>query len=366
MLEADVDRVIAAVHEGVFEQPYWATLLETMRQVAKADHVSLVFRRADARLKDIYRVISGDASPELDRDLLEDILGRGVLPYYTLTPNKPYALEEIVRPGDERHADYVDYLEGRSIRDALVVRVAEPEGGFGWLTLGRTGTEDFDPAAGDLLARVAPHLAIAARTLATIERERMRAEIAADAVRRLNFGWVTFDARGSVVEIDAEAERLFRSTAELGGVARGQAFPLKGPMRRVLAMALEAFAEAPTLSPRAIHLMDEPWIDMLLAPIRYRAVSQGVTPVAVGYVHGVDATGADRCEQLMQLFSLSRSEARLALALSQGKSLAEAATALGFTLETTRNYSKRIYAKTGTRGQADLVRIILASIIALA
>ena len=68
----------------------------------------------------------------------------------------------------------------------------------------------------------------------------------------------------------------------------------------------------------------------------------------------------------MQLFSLSRSEARLALALSQGKSLAEAATALGFTLETTRNYSKRIYAKTGTRGQADLVRIILASIIALA
>ena len=44
---------------------------------------------------------------------------------------------------------------------------------------------------------------------------------------------------------------------------------------------------------------------------------------------------------------------------------AQAAIELGFTIETARNYSKRIYGKTDTRGQADLVRIILASVIAL-
>ena len=112
-------------------------------------------------------------------------------------------------------------------------------------------------------------------------------------------------------------------------------------------------------------MLDEPWLDMLIVPIRYRAVSGGVTPIAVGYVHGVEAASSERCEQLVPLFGLTKGEARLALALSQGRNIVEAAIQLGFTVETARNYSKRIYAKTGTRGHADLVRIILASVIAL-
>ena len=70
--------------------------------------------------------------------------------------------------------------------------------------------------------------------------------------------------------------------------------------------------------------------------------------------------------QIAQLFGLRPSEARLALALSRGLSIADAAHALGLTLETARNYSKKIYAKTGTRGQSDLVRLILTSVLALA
>lgn len=103
-----------------------------------------------------------------------------------------------------------------------------------------------------------------------------------------------------------------------------------------------------------------------MIPIRHRAVTGGVTPVAVGYIHGVGVASADRCEQITQLFGLTSSEARMALALSQGRTIFETADELGLTRETARNYSKRIYAKTGTRGQADLVRIILASVISLA
>ncbi len=39
---------------------------------------------------------------------------------------------------------------------------------------------------------------------------------------------------------------------------------------------------------------------------------------------------------------------------------------LHLTLETARNYSKRLYAKTGTRGQADLVRLVLTNVAMLA
>lgn len=55
---------------------------------------------------------------------------------------------------------------------------------------------------------------------------------------------------------------------------------------------------------------------------------------------------------------------RLALAerkteLAAGKSLTKAAEQLDLTIETARNYSKKIFAKTATRGQTDLVRLIL-------
>jgi DNA-binding NarL/FixJ family response regulator len=48
--------------------------------------------------------------------------------------------------------------------------------------------------------------------------------------------------------------------------------------------------------------------------------------------------------------------------LCRGLELVPAGLDLGLTPETTRNYSKRIYAKTGTRGQADLVRLVLTGL----
>ena len=73
----------------------------------------------------------------------------------------------------------------------------------------------------------------------------------------------------------------------------------------------------------------------------------------------------NRREQLVDLFGLLPSEARLAWELAQGRTIAEAATELNLTLETARNYSKKIYSKTGARGQVELVRIILTSVLAI-
>jgi DNA-binding CsgD family transcriptional regulator len=64
--------------------------------------------------------------------------------------------------------------------------------------------------------------------------------------------------------------------------------------------------------------------------------------------------------------NLSPREAALAEAVSKGRSIVEAGAELKLTQETARNYSKRIYAKTGARGQADLVRILLTGLLPFA
>jgi len=109
----------------------------------------------------------------------------------------------------------------------------------------------------------------------------------------------------------------------------------------------------------------DPWVDLLIVPAAPDLQSPAASGAAVAYIQGDNRSRSDRHEQIAELFGLLPSEARLALALSNGQSIAEAAQRLGITVETARNYSKKIYAKMGARGQSDLIRFILTSVLAL-
>ncbi len=61
---------------------------------------------------------------------------------------------------------------------------------------------------------------------------------------------------------------------------------------------------------------------------------------------------------LQRLFQLSPAEARLALSLASGATLAEAADAYGVCVATARAQLKAIFQKTGARRQAELVLVI--------
>ena len=73
----------------------------------------------------------------------------------------------------------------------------------------------------------------------------------------------------------------------------------------------------------------------------------------------------DLAPLLARELALTPREAALAACLAAGRSLVEAAHELNLTEETARNYSKRIFAKTGTTGQADLVRRSLGGLAPL-
>ncbi len=66
-------------------------------------------------------------------------------------------------------------------------------------------------------------------------------------------------------------------------------------------------------------------------------------------------------ETLQRLYGLTPAEARLAQILATGLSLAEAAERLRITRETARSRLKRIYSKTDTHRQAELVRLLVAT-----
>jgi DNA-binding CsgD family transcriptional regulator len=75
-----------------------------------------------------------------------------------------------------------------------------------------------------------------------------------------------------------------------------------------------------------------------------------------------NATGA---ETLQGLYELTPAEAGLAVELLQGRSVEEGALALGIRVATARTHLKRIFTKTGSKRQSDLVRLLLSGPIQL-
>lgn len=353
--------------DGMFEDALWQTFLDRLRALTGASYVSLIFRQPAPSASTLVHLYAGHASPPLvERLYRESLHKRDPLPYRRLTEGRLYATQDLLKQGNPAHDAYRrDVLEPSGMNVIRLMRVMEVTGVNVWLTLGRP-TGDFSGEHDALVQALAPYIRTALRCFVALERERFNASVAAEAIRRLNFGWFTLDATGAILDSDAQGAMLLDRSDILQ----------RGPGRRLMARtadvdreilgAIKAIATDPRGRPRALILNQDPWLDMLFVPINRRSISPGPAPALIAYVHGDSWSSADRCDQIAELFALLPSEARLALALSRGMTIAEAACDLGLTIETARTYSKKIYAKTGARGQPDLVRFIHRSVLAIA
>lgn len=360
----DETDLVSAVHDGPFEAPMWQTFLDRLRTRTGASYAEIAFRLPDQPQGDVIRLYSGRAAtPELARLYIEHAWQHDPLAYFELREERVYALQDLFQPGNMAHEAYRREIFAPLGIDAVrIVRVTEPGGLSAWINITRGGA-DFTPSDGALLSRIVPHFRRSLRAYAEIERQKRRASMAAEVMARLNFGWLRLDSKGVVLEESPEATRLLQHGAGLRRTRSGRLIADDPSVDRKLSAALRSVAEGSHKAPRALNVSSDPWVDLLLVP----AAPDPHHPAAcVAYLQGDSRSLAGRHEQLAELFGLLPSEARFALALARGLSIAEAGASLGLTIETARNYSKKVYAKMGARGQADLIRFILTSVLALA
>lgn len=363
------ESLVAPLMEGLVQDPPWRGFLDALRAEVVADYASLVFRplplgTPEARVIHLY---SGEPSPPpVSRHYRENLYLRDPMPYREMAEGQSHRLDQLLQFGEPAHEAYLaQLLVPSGMNHMRMIRFAEPGGVSGWITVTRRESE-FDGGVDGLLEALAPFLRAALGSFVALERERMTAAVAREAVRRMNFGWLTLDAEGRVLDTDPHGAAMLDGDSPLSRGRDGRLSARDPALRRQLLAAIRELAEDPQARPRALVLGREPWLDLLLVPSGERMGTTQAAPAIICYLHADNWSSADRCEQLAQLFDLAPSEARLALALSRGMSISEAAPELGLTVESARTYSKRIYAKTGARGQADLVRFIHRSVLVIA
>lgn len=359
--------LLCAIVEGAFEQPLWSRFLDGLRAQVRADYASLIFRAPDQPLNSVVHLYSGEPSPPMVHKLYhEELYQQDPLPYHELAEGRPYRGEELYRPEDPAHSDFYRAIVVPSgMAQMRMMRLREASGVNAWLTIARR-EEDFTAEDDALLRQIAPVLRSALRSFMALERERFSASVAGEAIRRLRFGWFTLDADGRILDSDAQGAQTLANSTIIRRSSAGRLALRPPELERQVLSAVRGVAADPKSRPRAVTLSRDPWLDMLLVPAPRRAISPHARAAVIAYVHGDRSPSNDRCEQLGQLFGLSPSEARLALALSRGMTIAEAAAEFGLTVETARNYSKKIYSKTGARGQPDLIRFVMRSVLLIA
>jgi len=353
----DETELLIPLHEGMHEEPRWRTFLERLRARTRATYAALIFRQGDAPIHRATQLFAGrDVRAQAGQ--LSDFAALDPVRYDQLRPGRVYAPEETIDPADVRYDRFRrDYLERIGVRYGRFMRVVEPSGISAWAVVSRD-TEDFGAADSALLAALAPHLSIALRNFSALEGERFRVNVAEDVLRRAGLSWCALDADGRVVAaspgtgamLTPGGRRLAAGTAEAD---------------RAVTRLCQAFARDPDHIAQAIDLGYDDAPGFVAAPVPEQPLAALAMPALIALSRAQPPLLPIHAQLLARLFDLTSGEARLALQLAQGRSIAAAAEALGLTLETARNYSKLLYAKTGTHGQADLVRLVLTNVATL-
>lgn len=360
----DETDLILPLYQGVQENPHFSTFLERLKRRTDADHVAITIRRSEAQSAESGAFQAGaDLHAEARKQEIDALHMLEDAQRDQLRLGRAYSVAEFTDHDPAYKARRAAGVEQLGIVDERVVRVLDESGVRATLVLARR--KPCSAADSALLSNLAPYVALAIRSLISVEQQKIESAMSAQGLGRSGVGWILFDGEARIAAIDATSERLL---AELAGISARPGERLRDIDQKAeeqLALAAAELAENPEAETRSLVLSEHPRIEALLVPASGVPVTTVKQPVVLALCRLPRQNSSGRPARLARLFDLPQREAELAIALSDGLSIAEAAEAMGLTLETARNYSKRLYAKLGVRGQAELVRLVYESSVIL-
>jgi DNA-binding CsgD family transcriptional regulator len=225
----------------------------------------------------------------------------------------------------------------------------------------------------EMMRRLLPHFARAAQIhqrLGDVVTQRDALETGLD---RLSIGVVLTDPTGRISFSNRAAEGLLRAGTALRIDQRGllcASQPGETAKLRQLIASASIVLDDPRLEPGGgLTLTDSAGGDqlaVLVAPVsRNRPLLSLTAPKAAIFIAAPTPANQLSQPELRRLYGLTLTEARIAGELAAGLSLKAIATRLDVSYETIRNHLKKIFLKTRTNRQSELVRLLLRNLPAL-
>jgi len=192
----------------------------------------------------------------------------------------------------------------------------------------------------------------------------------------LPFGLLLLDDKGKLLLANEVGKRALQNGRTV--VARNGVVSLAGGSPSDFAPALTAPREGePPFCKNIPHPPGKPCSVMVAAlPKREEAAPRPDTaradingcaappvgcPASIVLIGDPDLEYEPEASRLSQLFRVTDAQARVAVLLMRGKTVEEVASQLSITQHTARNHLKRLFSKTQTKKQAELVQLLMSS-----
>jgi DNA-binding CsgD family transcriptional regulator len=212
-----------------------------------------------------------------------------------------------------------------------------------------------------------PHVRRAVAIGKVVEMHRIDADVLADAVDALSAGVFLVGEAGCVVRANAAA-RAMLAAGDMLHLHDG-ALAVRGarPTQHALADAIGgAIRDDLIVSPHGVAIpLAAANGDRYVAHVlpltsgKRRNAGRASRAGAAVFVHKAALGGLLPLEAMAQQFGLSAAELRvLAVVMEVGGSVAEIAEVLGLSEPTVKTHLRRLFEKTDTRRQSDLVRLV--------
>ena len=349
-----------SIATGIHEDPPWTSLARSLATRTRADHVLIATRLGKAvRHASFSRegpmLLQGDVNPVDWPSFIAAFTNLGK----PLRAGRVYAVDELFaldRP-DVLAAQH-DWLAHNGIASARLVRIAAHKGADATVVLAKR-RDEIQAAAVAMLSNLVPHLMAALHSLEAIAKQRVAQDLAEAALSRLGIGQIAFDDDGTILSADRTAATLLDLAPDLGPGTRRR-LRLSAKATQDFKRLFDELAAGVGPEVRILPLDDTRELCLLLRRSDLQLDGLAHRPVAIGVVRQFHPQpNRETALAIKELYQLSDREASLAHAISLGQPIIETGQNLRLTKETARNYSKRIYSKTGTKGQSDLARLIL-------
>lgn len=202
--------------------------------------------------------------------------------------------------------------------------------------------------------------------------ERRRSEGLENALNISDVALILLDKNHAVTFANTEAQELLmrgdglkRSGATITAIDGGDAVRLHAMIEHIIC---NGGVERGMPSSRRAAVMSfdrpdasRPLLVTLIPP--EHPPSQPGDPAVIICGMKPDANVGDALVPVCRLYALSPAETRLVCSLAEGRTLAESAKHAHLKLQTARTYLKQVFQKTNTNRQADLIRVMLSSLL---
>jgi len=375
----DEQDLIPLIFKSVLEEKPWSSLLNHLRVKFNAKHAAINFRMPQDGMPRPFIMgtqehnLNFKTNGSMTDAYLDEFYSLDPMYNFDLKPGSVVTFEDIVDRGHFVTSDfYQRFLQPFGLTHGLKMCFEEPRGLRAWLMLSRDeSVGNFDNEIKQQCIELLPHLELALEIHSRLMLKETKLNIYSKSMSQLVVGTIIVDGDGEILDINQAAAQIITESHVLE-IRSGRLISTHPHISSELTKTLTEVMEASrsqdqlfSLRTMTIETADN-HIGILIKSAPHNQWYGGASaPHAIIYLRD-PAVSPVTSEMLMgELFSLSPAEARIAIQLALGRSIAETARHLNLNESTVRTQTKRIFSKTGVSRQGELIVLINQSVVRL-